>query len=129
MVFLGMVGAFLACAPGLARDAGTAEYDQSRLVLMVGTVVKIDFANPNSYVYIDVTGDDGNRAIWTLRISGADVLTKQGWKQGSVSPGTDVVVLVYRATDGTHRALANSIKLPDGRSVFTNPVGDEGMKR
>jgi Family of unknown function (DUF6152) len=121
-------GTILTGAPALARDPGPGEYDQSRLVRMYGEVVKVDFADPYSYVYLDVTGDDGARAIWTLRMSGADILAKGGWSQNSVSSGTRVEVLVNRAKDGTHRALMNSIKLEDGGAVFTGPAGTEDVK-
>jgi hypothetical protein len=128
MVFLGVLGAILTGTLALARDPGAGEYDQSRLVRMYGVVVKVDVANPYSYVYLDVTGDDGKTVIWTLRMSGADTLTKGGWSQDSVSSGTMVEVLVNRAKDGTHRALVNSIKLEDGPAVFTDPVGGEDVK-
>jgi hypothetical protein len=127
-VFLGVLGAILTGAPALARDPGAGEYDQSRLVRMYGMVVRVDFANPYSYVYLNVTRDDGEMVIWTLRMSSADILTRGGWSQNSVSPGTMVAVLVNRAKDGTHRALVNSIKLEDGRAVFTGPVGGEDVK-
>jgi hypothetical protein len=127
MVFCGIIGVILAGTPLLARDPGTGEYDQSRLVRMEGVVVKVAFANPSSYVYLDVT-DDGEMTVWTLKMSGADTLTNQGWKQDSVSPGTRVSVLVNRAKDGTHRALVDSIKLADGSGVFTNPAGGEDAK-
>jgi Family of unknown function (DUF6152) len=120
MAVLGAIGAILASAPALARDPGSGEYDQSRLVRMEGMAVKVDFATPYSYIYVDVAGDDGDMAIWTVRMPGADVLTNQGWKQNSISPGAMVEVLVYRAKDGTHRALAYSIKRVDGGEVFTN---------
>ena len=60
------VGLFAATAPMLAHHSFAAEFDGAKPVALTGTVTKVDWVNPHSWIYIDVKGDDGTVANWGL---------------------------------------------------------------
>ena len=53
----------VACAPMFAHH-GNAAYDESKIVVLKGTVTKFIWSNPHSLVLFDVKDDKGNLVHW-----------------------------------------------------------------
>ena len=49
----------LATATAIAHHSFSAEFDADKPFIMKGTVTKIEWMNPHTYFYIDVTNPDG----------------------------------------------------------------------
>ena len=47
------------CAPIQAHHSFAAEYDANQPLVIKGAVNHVDWVNPHSWVYVDVTGADG----------------------------------------------------------------------
>jgi len=71
------VGPGLAVTPLLAHHSFPAEFD----VDLMGTVTKVDWVNPHSWIYIDVKSDDGTVANWSLETGPPNVLYRGGWRR------------------------------------------------
>ena len=56
------LGLVFGVAPMLAHHSFAAEFDGAKAVDLVGTVTKVDWVNPHSWIYIDVKSDDGTVA-------------------------------------------------------------------
>src|SRR5271156_4791536 len=83
-------GLLAATVPLLAHHSFAAEYDGAKAVDMTGTVTKIDWVNPHSWIYVDVKGDDGTVANWGLETGPPNVLYRAGWRKDTLKPG-DVI--------------------------------------
>lgn len=46
--------------PAVAHHSVTAEFDTSKSFSVSGTITKIEWVNPHSYIYVDVKDDKGN---------------------------------------------------------------------
>ena len=55
----------------LAHHAFTAEFDATKPVTLEGTVEKLEWLNPNVWLWIDGTNPDGTVDQWGLRAVGA----------------------------------------------------------
>ena len=109
----------LAVLPALAHHSFATEYDSSKTVTLKGTVMMIDFANPHSWLYINVK--DGNMTVsWGVELGPMNDLRLQGWNKDSVKPGTEVAIDGFLAKNGSKTANAKTVKLPDGRILFAN---------
>ena len=121
-------GLGLAVAPLLAHPSFAAEFDGSKPVDLAGTVTKVDWVNPHSWIYIDVKSDDGTVANWGLETGPPNVLYRGGWRRDTVKPGDAITVHGFVAKDGSHTLAARQITTPDGRKLFAGSP-DNGPKQ
>ena len=121
-------GLFVAVAPMLAHHSFAAEFDGTKPVDLVGTVTKVDWVNPHSWIYMDVRGEDGTVANWGLETGPPNVLYRMGWRRDTVKPGDSITVHGYMAKDGSHTVAAREITTPDGRKLFAGSP-DNGPKQ
>ena len=102
-----------------AHHSFSAEFDSTKPVTLEGTVVKMDFVNPHSWLYLDVKGPDGQIQHWSVEGGAPGVLLRNGWTRTTLPEGTKVIVRGHMSKDGAYRANSSSIELPDGRKLDT----------
>jgi hypothetical protein len=115
----GVVGLLLTVLPLMAHHAFSAEFDKDQPVKLRGTITKMDWVNPHSWLYVDVKASDGTVVNWRFELGPPNGLLRSGWKKDSVRPGTEVVVEGARAKNGGPVANARAVTFPDGRELFT----------
>ena len=124
---LGVAAALLlavgAVAPALAHHSFAAEFDATKPVQLEGTVTKMDWINPHSWIHIDVTTPAGDVEKWMIEGGPPNTLLRRGWTRSSLPPGTKIVVQGFRAKDGTLRANGRDITFADGRKLFVGSSG------
>jgi len=102
-----------------------AEYDASKPITLTGVLTRIEWTNPHSFIYIDVTDEKGNIANWKLEGYPPNVLYRNGWKKDlTMKPGDKITVSGWRARDGSNWAHSREVTLPSGKKlVFGPPAG------
>jgi Family of unknown function (DUF6152) len=122
-VAVALIGLLAAAAPVLAHHAFAAEFDQNKPVTLRGTVTKMDWVNPHSWLYIDVKDAAGKTENWAIECGPPNSLLRAGWNKTSVTAGTEVVVEGFRAKNGTPVANGRNVALPDGKKLFVGSSG------
>lgn len=116
--------ALLATAvPAVAHHAFSAEFDATKPIRLQGTITRMEWINPHSWMHVDVTNDDGTVDSWMIEAGPPGALVRRGWKKDSVQPGTEVYVEGYQALDGTNKANGRDVTLPDGTKLFAGSSG------
>ena len=105
-------------SPASAHHSFAAEYDANAPLKLTGSVTKMAWINPHSWIYIDVKKLDGDVESWAVEAGPPGVLIRAGFTKESLAAGTDIVENGYRAKDGALRANGRDITLPDGRLLF-----------
>ena len=113
-----------AAVPVIAHHSFAAEFDAKRPVKLRGTVTKMEWINPHSWIHIDVKTADGKTEKWMVEGGAPNALLRRGWNKNSLLPGTEILVEGFQAKDGATRANGRDITFPDGKKLF---VGSSGI--
>jgi hypothetical protein len=122
-----VVIAVLATCGGTARvsahHAFAAEFDANKSVSFKGTITRMEWINPHTWLHVDVKKPDGTVENWAIEAGTPNVLFRRGFTKESLLPGTEVMVEGYQAKDGSHRANGRDLTFPDGRKLFLGSSG------
>jgi len=111
----------MACA-GFAccQIASTSTYDSGQQVKLHGPVTRIEWSNPNAYIFLNVKDAQGTLTNWAVEAGSLLNLEKNGWTVNSVRIGDVVSVEGSPARGTTRQAMAKSIVLDrSGKKLFT----------
>jgi hypothetical protein len=107
-----------------AHHSFGAEFDANRPVKLQGTVVKMEWINPHSWIHIDVKDPvTGKVERWLVEGGAPNALIRRGWNKKSLMEGTPIIVEGFAAKDGTNRANGRDIVFPDGKKLFVGSSG------
>lgn len=116
-------GLLLAAVPVTAHHSFAAEFDANSPVLLKGTVAKMEWVNPHSWINMDVKAPDGTVQRWKVEGGPPNILLRRGFTKNSLLPGTEIVVDGFKAKNGTLTANGKDITLPDGQKLFVGSSG------
>lgn len=108
----------LITAPALAHHSFEAEFDGSKLLVLTGTLSKLEWQNPHGFFYIDVKDESGKVTNWAIEIASPSVLRRadeQMRERFLQNIGKTLSVTASPAKNGTPRAAAEDVKFADGR--------------
>ncbi len=112
-------GMLLAAAPAVAHHAFSAEFDVDSPISLSGTVKRVEWLNPHSWIYIDVTGTDGEIVEWAIEVGPPGPLFRRGIRKEMLPIGSEIQVDGFQAQDKSTRATGLDVTFPDGRRIFT----------
>jgi hypothetical protein len=112
-----------AAVPVIAHHSFAAEFDAKKPVKLRGTVTKMEWINPHSWIHIDVKAADGKVEKWMVEGGAPNALLRRGWNKNSLLPGTEILVEGFQAKDGANRANGRDITFPDGKKLFVGSSG------
>jgi hypothetical protein len=113
----------LACLAAASVSGGAwahhshANYEESKVVAITGTVTQYEFVNPHTWVYLTVTGADGQPQEWTLESGSTGQLMRRGWRKESMKPGDRITAHIKPLKDGSYGGILGVIVLADGTNL------------
>lgn len=107
----------------LAHHAFAAEFDSTKPFKIRGTIVKMEWINPHTWLHLDVKRPDGKTERWMIEGGPPNALYRRGFTQKSLPQGAELVVEGFRAKDGSLKGNGRELTFADGRRLFVGSSG------
>ena len=88
-------------------------YQMTEYTHLTGTVTQLHWINPHTWIYLEVTDESGESAVWALESASASGLLRSGVERDEVGVGDTVSVRCHRLRDGSNGCLLGFLK-PEG---------------
>jgi hypothetical protein len=120
-----LTGAGLVCgaASVAAHHAFAAEFDAKKPLKLQGTVARMEWINPHTWIHLDVKKADGKVERWMIEAGPPNALYRRGFTKYSLPVGAQILVEGFRAKDGSLRGNGRDITFADGRKLFVGSSG------
>jgi hypothetical protein len=106
-----------------AHHAFSAEFDAARPIELRGTVVKMEWVNPHTWIHIDVKGPGGAAERWMIEGGPPNTLLRRGFTKNSLQVGVEVFVEGFQAKDRSKKANGRDVTFKDGTKLFLGSSG------
>ena len=88
-----LLASSFAAASAFAHHSVSGVFDANQRVELSGVISKIDWINPHTFVYLDVTNDDGSVTSWQLESLPTAMLRKAGLTSEMIINGGSIVTI------------------------------------
>lgn len=107
-------------APAVDAHHSMAMFDQSREVVISGTVREFQWSNPHAY--IQVVGEDaqGREVEWSLEMGAPMYLYARGWRPRTLRPGQEVQARIYPLRNGRPGGVVLDVSDAEGKQIGSN---------
>jgi hypothetical protein len=129
---LSILGAALLVIGGArvaAHHAFGAEFDPNAPVKLQGTIVRLEWVNPHTWIHMEITKPDGAKETWAVEGGTPNTLLRRGLTRDTLKIGTEIIVDGYQTKDHSlKRANGRDVTYTDGRKLFMGSSGTGAPK-
>jgi hypothetical protein len=111
-----------------AHHAFAAEFDATKPIKLKGTVAKMEWINPHTWLHLDVKRPDGKTERWMIEGGPPNALYRRGFTKNSLPIGSEILVEGFRAKDGSLKGNGRELTFADGRRLFVGSSGTGAPK-
>lgn len=123
LLFAALAAIVLATPTTSAHHAFAAEFDATKPIKLKGTVVKMEWINPHTWLHLEVKRPDGKTERWMIEGGPPNALYRRGFNKNSLPVGAELVVEGFRAKDGSMKGNGRELTFSDGRRLFVGSSG------
>ena len=127
--FFVSLAALLLASPALAHHGFAGRYDEEHPVTVTGTVVDLQFMNPHSFIFFDVTDKTGKTERWQAELGSAQQLKlREGWTRTTLKAGDKITIVGPQNKNGSgdlNLSHESKITMTDTGKVIHNSIKAE----
>ena len=117
--FLAVWIGLLALAPVAFAHHGTANYDTSKSITIIGVVTGFDFVNPHVQIFWEAKDDSGTTQKWQGELTSPNRLTRAGWTKSSIKAGDTITISGYPTKSGSTEIWIQKVVMGNGEELPT----------
>ena len=113
----------LLASEAVAHHNMTAQFDFNDRVTLTGTLTKVDWRNPHTYLTVEVKSDKGEMESWQIEGPPPSFfrIRELGKPDFEGSIGKTLTVELSRARDKSRSGLIRTLTMPSGKIVSACP--------
>jgi hypothetical protein len=119
-----MKSLLIACTCVLGLGAGSAlahhsmnGFDRAKTITITGTVKQFKWANPHSWIEVEVVNSKGVTETWNLEMTAPGILARAGWKSTMLKAGDKATFGVHPMVSGDVGGQFVSVTFADGLTM------------
>ena len=115
--YAGVLAVTLAIAPWVTAHHGFGTFLMDKDVEITGTVTGLDFVNPHSWLYLDVTQPDGKVVKMRCEMRSATTLRRSGWSPDFFKVGRKITITGSPDRDDPYSCYVSTVVFDDGTKL------------
>jgi hypothetical protein len=92
-------------------------FDRAKTINITGTVKQFKWANPHSWIEVEIVNDKGVPELWNLEMTAPGILARAGWKSTMLKPGDKATFGVHPMVNGDIGGQFVSVTFADGLTM------------
>ena len=129
VMFAAGFAVLLAAGPSFAHHSFAGVFDANKVVNVKGVMVKFDWVNPHSIIYVDSPTPNGEVERWALEGPSINQLGRRSWDKATLKAGDQIEACGYATKDGVVASKSDSTGTVSGRFIsaelLTLPSGEK----
>jgi hypothetical protein len=107
------------CLPAVPAGAhhSMAMFDQTKTVVLKGTVRQFQWTNPHCYIQLSVKDAAGKDVEWSLEMGAPMYLYAKGWRPSSLKAGNAISVTINPLRNGDPGGIVLTASSADGKPI------------
>ena len=110
-----------------SHHAFSSEFDIDKPISLRGTITRMEWLNPHTWLHMTATIEDSTIQEWMLEGGTPNTLLRAGLTQQILLPGTEILVRGYQSKDPDCipkcRGSGRDITFTDGSNIFMGSSG------
>lgn len=113
--------AMMLCLPTQAHHGSNGQFDMSSTFTIEGVVTQARFVNPHSYIYFNVTPEDGGEVQeWRCEHRSGSIMKRAGWTADMFPKGAKLNIVGAPARREEHGCYIRSVSIDGGPQIQRN---------
>lgn len=92
-------------------------FDRAKTITITGTVKQFKWANPHSWIEVEIVNDKGMPEVWNLEMTAPGILARAGWKSTMLKAGDKATFGVHPMVNGDIGGQFVSVTFADGLTM------------
>jgi hypothetical protein len=105
-----------AAAPSASAHHSPVMFDQSKTLMLSGTVRQFQWTNPHCYIQL-VVEEGGERAEWNMEMGAPVYLYNRGWRPSTLKAGDRIRITAAPLRSGANGGLVLGVVSLDGKTI------------
>src|SRR6185369_2378813 len=97
----------------LAHHAYSA-FNMATERVVTGTIKKVDWTNPHTWIWIDVANEQGVVETWGIEGMSPNYLARRGWSRSTIKNGDKLSITFHPMKNGDKGGSFQSAQRPNG---------------